>query len=487
MADDPPFDLSKFDPSTLDLSHLHPAEQNRIKARQYESWELSLLLQRQNPWTKSGKPKPLPTEDDRPDDSVFSKQPMVFPPSPPPSGPSGLGVDYPEWSQPESPPDSEPLELTATKKRKAPTDDGKSPIEGFLETQKNAPPESDEDRRLRKEEELQSRKESLQWRQEIEQRHRAWGDGTDIKGGGSHVNEHPPGGVESPRAKQTGLIAKFRAASKVGTIYISDWVVLGLIVAAALGFGGVALSERLYTLAEILFFFGIGLFIAKAIYDHRNHELKTHLMVFFIAVGGVAFLLLVGWVEWDRRHEKRLDGSSASASVPEVKQPSADARRDSIFGDQPYPPIPDNETYQHQRFRTECPDKNPIWSKYDLSGKEFKGTYQIETILCVQGEVRAVALYMFFPSDERTIPAINRMSDQYGAILLKFAGDGLVEYPPKRNPDRYKVTFAGRIFIYTEDDMSDEQAVSLSGIFSRKGAAMTIATPPDASGVIHAH
>lgn len=56
---DPPFDLSKFDPSTLDLSHLDRREQNRIRAGQYDNRELSLLLQKKNPWTRSGKPEPL--------------------------------------------------------------------------------------------------------------------------------------------------------------------------------------------------------------------------------------------------------------------------------------------------------------------------------------------------------------------------------------------------------------------------------------------
>src|ERR1700681_3511825 len=50
------------------------------------------------------------------------------------------------------------IDWTSTRKRKQPlTDDGKSPLERFLETQKNAPPESDEDRRRRQDEELQSR------------------------------------------------------------------------------------------------------------------------------------------------------------------------------------------------------------------------------------------------------------------------------------------------------------------------------------------
>ncbi|HKO42185.1 MAG TPA: hypothetical protein VJU84_02765 [Pyrinomonadaceae bacterium] len=57
---DPPFDLSKFDPSSLDLSHLHEGEQNRIRNRQLSTQEISLLLSGQNPWTKSGKPNPLP-------------------------------------------------------------------------------------------------------------------------------------------------------------------------------------------------------------------------------------------------------------------------------------------------------------------------------------------------------------------------------------------------------------------------------------------
>jgi hypothetical protein len=60
-SDSSPFDLSKFDPSTIDLSFLRPEEQNRIRAHQYDSRELSLLLQRKNPWTRSGKPEPLPS------------------------------------------------------------------------------------------------------------------------------------------------------------------------------------------------------------------------------------------------------------------------------------------------------------------------------------------------------------------------------------------------------------------------------------------
>src|SRR5437870_3351504 len=71
MPDSAKFDLSSFDPSTIDLSHLHPAEQDRIRRREFNERELSLLLTRQNPWTKSGKPKPLPTtieSDRRPSD-----------------------------------------------------------------------------------------------------------------------------------------------------------------------------------------------------------------------------------------------------------------------------------------------------------------------------------------------------------------------------------------------------------------------------------
>src|ERR1051326_1445668 len=56
-----PFDLSKFDPSTIDLSFLRPEEQNRIRAHQYDSRELSLLLQRKNPWTRAGPPAPSPS------------------------------------------------------------------------------------------------------------------------------------------------------------------------------------------------------------------------------------------------------------------------------------------------------------------------------------------------------------------------------------------------------------------------------------------
>jgi hypothetical protein len=52
-------DLSKLDLSQFDLSHLHPGERNRIKARQFTARELSALLINQNPWTKSGKPEPL--------------------------------------------------------------------------------------------------------------------------------------------------------------------------------------------------------------------------------------------------------------------------------------------------------------------------------------------------------------------------------------------------------------------------------------------
>jgi hypothetical protein len=141
MADDPPFDLSKFDPSTLDLSHLRSEERNRIQAGGYDNRELSLLLRKQNPWTKTGKPEPLP--------------------SPP--------------SQPKE--DAEaPIDFTSTRKPKPPTEDGKTPIERYLEKQKNAPPESDEDRRLRRDEELQSRKESLHMRQEFELRHRDYSE-----------------------------------------------------------------------------------------------------------------------------------------------------------------------------------------------------------------------------------------------------------------------------------------------------------------------
>jgi uncharacterized membrane protein YtjA (UPF0391 family) len=128
-----------------------------------------------------------------------------------------------------------------------------------------------------------------------------------------------------PPKPRIGFINKLRETTKVGTVYISDWVVLGLIVAAALGFGGVALSEHLYTLAEVFFLFGIGLFIVKAIYDHRNHELNKPLMVFFIVLGSGTSLLLVGWVEWDRRHQRQ------RISVPEdsrqaIAEPATESR-----------------------------------------------------------------------------------------------------------------------------------------------------------------
>ncbi|HYR75898.1 MAG TPA: hypothetical protein VEM96_08650 [Pyrinomonadaceae bacterium] len=72
----------------------------------------------------------------------------------------------------DSPSAETPLDWTSTRKQKPPTDDGKTPIERFLEKQKNAPPESDEDRRLRKHEELVSREESLQRQKELDQRWR---------------------------------------------------------------------------------------------------------------------------------------------------------------------------------------------------------------------------------------------------------------------------------------------------------------------------
>lgn len=57
-----PFDLSRFDPSTLDLSHLHPFERDRVLRREFYPQEIALLLDRKNPWTESGKPKPLPAQ-----------------------------------------------------------------------------------------------------------------------------------------------------------------------------------------------------------------------------------------------------------------------------------------------------------------------------------------------------------------------------------------------------------------------------------------
>lgn len=63
---EPPFDLSRFEPSTLDLSHLHPAERNRILRREFYPQEVALLLDRKNPWTDSGKPEPLPPQPPKP-------------------------------------------------------------------------------------------------------------------------------------------------------------------------------------------------------------------------------------------------------------------------------------------------------------------------------------------------------------------------------------------------------------------------------------
>lgn len=64
----------------------------------------------------------------------------------------------------------DPIDWTSTRKRREPPDDGKTPIERLLEKQKNAPPDTDEDRRFRRDEELQSRKESLHFRQSFENR-----------------------------------------------------------------------------------------------------------------------------------------------------------------------------------------------------------------------------------------------------------------------------------------------------------------------------
>src|SRR5260370_29917789 len=50
-----------------------------------------------------------------------------------------------ESSKPPEPEKPAPIDWTSTRKRKTPTDDDKTPLERFLELQKNAPPESDAD------------------------------------------------------------------------------------------------------------------------------------------------------------------------------------------------------------------------------------------------------------------------------------------------------------------------------------------------------
>jgi hypothetical protein len=75
--------------------------------------------------------------------------------------------------------DSAPLDWTSTRKPKNPTDDNETPPERFLEFHKtpaghteirlHPPPESDEDRRLRKREELLSREESLQAQRQFDE------------------------------------------------------------------------------------------------------------------------------------------------------------------------------------------------------------------------------------------------------------------------------------------------------------------------------
>ena len=68
--------------------------------------------------------------------------------------------------------DGSSLDWTSTRKRQTPTDDDKTPLERFRELQKNAPPESDEDRALRKREELVAREEALQRQREMDDIHK---------------------------------------------------------------------------------------------------------------------------------------------------------------------------------------------------------------------------------------------------------------------------------------------------------------------------
>jgi len=113
--------------------------------------------------------------------------------------------------------------------------------------------------------------------------------------------------VQNPaRSLPERRLAQLREASKIGAVYLFDWIVLAIIVGAALAFGSVAMTDYKYTLAEILFVLGIGLFVAKAILDHRNHLLRRLIAVFFVVAGGISLILLVFWVERDRRHDPRL-------------------------------------------------------------------------------------------------------------------------------------------------------------------------------------
>jgi hypothetical protein len=128
--------------------------------------------------------------------------------------------------------------------------------------------------------------------------------------------------------KRVGSVAKLRAATKLGTFYLLDWALLGIFIASAFAFGGVAMSEAKYTLAEILFGLGILLFMAKSFYDHRNHELRNQLHVIFMAMGLFILIGLVIWVEADRReYERRLaSGNKVTApSVPNVSPAIQDA------------------------------------------------------------------------------------------------------------------------------------------------------------------
>jgi hypothetical protein len=100
-------------------------------------------------------------------------------------------------------------------------------------------------------------------------------------------------------------LTDFRTASKVGTVYILDWALLSVLIGAALGMGGLAMSEGKFALADVLYIVGVGLFIAKACYDHRNHELKRQLLLIFVVTGSVMLVGLLVWSEVNRRKKNQ--------------------------------------------------------------------------------------------------------------------------------------------------------------------------------------
>lgn len=104
-------------------------------------------------------------------------------------------------------------------------------------------------------------------------------------------------------------LANVRTASKVGTFYILDWALLSVIIGAALGLGGLAMSEGKYLLADVLNVFGVGLIIGKACYDHRNHELKLHLLLIFILAGICVLVGLLSWSQVNRRTKNQQTGA----------------------------------------------------------------------------------------------------------------------------------------------------------------------------------